>query len=207
MAPWIRTVFIHLMPRLLLMKRPSSHDLAEELANASKPSKVELSSCNGGQSELTFRKNVYRNGYRGFRSAYEDDIPGLPMPPVVESMCSLDPEIGMSPYSPTALNSNGTQINWSNIKAQPDYQQQDVYSPEVQKAIESILFIADHLRKEDEDNNVIEDWKYVAMVLDRLFLWLFSVACVVGTCGIILQAPSLYDETCPIDSQLSQIGR
>lgn len=32
------------------------------------------------------------------------------------------------------------------------------------------------------------------MVLDRLFLWIFTIACVVGTFGIILQAPTLYDD-------------
>lgn len=54
---------------------------------------------------------------------------------------------------------------------------------------------------------VIEDWKYVAMVLDRLFLWIFTVACMVGTAGIILAAPSLYDQRTAIDQQMSQIGR
>jgi hypothetical protein len=29
----------------------------------------------------------------------------------------------------------------------------------------------------------------VAMVLDRILLWVFSFACVSGTCGIILVAP------------------
>ena len=51
-----------------------------------------------------------------------------------------------------------------------------------------------------------EDWKYVAMVLDRLFLWIFTMAVVVGTAGIILQAPSLYDDRKPIDKELSIIG-
>ena len=51
-----------------------------------------------------------------------------------------------------------------------------------------------------------EDWKYVAMVLDRLFLWIFTMAVVVGTAGIILQAPSLYDDRIPIDKELSDIG-
>jgi nicotinic acetylcholine receptor len=32
MTPWVRTLFIHMMPRLLLMKRPSFHDWTEELA-------------------------------------------------------------------------------------------------------------------------------------------------------------------------------
>lgn len=45
----------------------------------------------------------------------------------------------------------------------------------------------------------MEDWKYVSMVIDRLFLWLFTTACVVGTFGIILQAPTLYDDAKPMD--------
>jgi hypothetical protein len=53
---------------------------------------------------------------------------------------------------------------------------------------------------------VKEDWKYVAMVLDRLFLWIFTLAVCVGTAGIILQAPSLYDERKPIDREISDIG-
>ena len=44
-----------------------------------------------------------------------------------------------------------------------------------------------------------EDWKYVAMVIDRLFLWIFTTACVVGTFGIILQAPTLYDDRRPLE--------
>lgn len=34
---------------------------------------------------------------------------------------------------------------------------------------------------------VSEDWKYVAMVIDRLFLWIFVFVCVFGTLGMFLQ--------------------
>lgn len=34
---------------------------------------------------------------------------------------------------------------------------------------------------------VSEDWKYVAMVIDRLFLWIFVFVCVFGTMGMFLQ--------------------
>lgn len=34
---------------------------------------------------------------------------------------------------------------------------------------------------------IIEDWKYVAMVIDRLFLWIFVLVCVVGTVGLFMQ--------------------
>uniref|UniRef100_T1JAF9 Uncharacterized protein n=1 Tax=Strigamia maritima TaxID=126957 RepID=T1JAF9_STRMM len=81
------------------------------------------------------------------------------------------------------------------------------YSPEVQKAIEGVRFIAQHMRDEDKDLNTVEDWKYVAMVLDRMFLWIFAIACVVGTCGIIFQAPSLYDDRVSIDGLISEITR
>lgn len=52
-----------------------------------------------------------------------------------------------------------------------------------------------------------EDWKYIALVLDRLFLWLFALACVFGTIAIIAQAPSLYDYTTPIDIFYSKIAK
>ena len=57
----------------------------------------------------------------------------------------------------------------------------------------------------DDMSNLIElfqiqeDWKYVAMVMDRLFLWLFTTACIAGTCGIIMQAPTLYATNKPMD--------
>ena len=45
---------------------------------------------------------------------------------------------------------------------------------------------------------VIEDWKFIAMVLDRMFLVVFTIACASGAAGIILMAPSLYDTRPPI---------
>ncbi|KAK3868680.1 hypothetical protein Pcinc_025949 [Petrolisthes cinctipes] len=56
-------------------------------------------------------------------------------------------------------------------------------------------------------HHIEDDWRYVAMVLDRLFLWIFMVACVLGTCGIIFRAPSLYDTTAPIDILLSKVAQ
>jgi len=45
------------------------------------------------------------------------------------------------------------------------------------------------------------------MVLDRLFLCLFTLACVLGTGAIIFRAPSLYDMREPIDKALSEIPK
>uniref|UniRef100_A0A672UFU5 Cholinergic receptor nicotinic alpha 2 subunit n=1 Tax=Strigops habroptila TaxID=2489341 RepID=A0A672UFU5_STRHB len=59
-------------------------------------------------------------------------------------------------------------------------------SPSILKALEGVQYIADHLRAEDADFSVKEDWKYVAMVIDRIFLWMFIIVCMLGTVGLFL---------------------
>ncbi|XP_059274437.1 neuronal acetylcholine receptor subunit beta-4 [Mustela nigripes] len=66
---------------------------------------------------------------------------------------------------------------------------------DVQEALEGVSFIAQHMRSDDQDQSVIEDWKYVAMVVDRLFLWVFVVVCVLGTVGLFL--PPLFQTHTP----------
>uniref|UniRef100_A0A915PMI5 Uncharacterized protein n=1 Tax=Setaria digitata TaxID=48799 RepID=A0A915PMI5_9BILA len=73
------------------------------------------------------------------------------------------------------------------------------HSPYVIQAFENVCFIAELLKKKDRDAMIDEDWKFVAMVLDRLFLFLFSITCFSGTALILLQAPSLYDTRQAID--------
>uniref|UniRef100_A0A3B5BM97 Neuronal acetylcholine receptor subunit alpha-2-like n=1 Tax=Stegastes partitus TaxID=144197 RepID=A0A3B5BM97_9TELE len=59
-------------------------------------------------------------------------------------------------------------------------------SPAMQQAIDGVQYIADHLRAEDADFSVKEDWKYVAMVIDRIFLWMFVLVCILGSVGLFL---------------------
>ncbi|KAK5897003.1 hypothetical protein CesoFtcFv8_010108 [Champsocephalus esox] len=58
---------------------------------------------------------------------------------------------------------------------------------DVEDAVDGVRYIADKMRREDDDEGIIEDWKYVAMVIDRLFLWIFVFVCVVGTLGLFMQ--------------------
>uniref|UniRef100_A0A914GR85 Uncharacterized protein n=1 Tax=Globodera rostochiensis TaxID=31243 RepID=A0A914GR85_GLORO len=73
--------------------------------------------------------------------------------------------------------------------------------PKVEKAFENVCFVAELLRRKDRDQKVDQDWKYVASVLDRLFLVLFALCCFAGTAWILLQAPIFYDRRRPIDLQ------
>uniref|UniRef100_A0A8B9QIV3 Cholinergic receptor nicotinic alpha 6 subunit n=1 Tax=Apteryx owenii TaxID=8824 RepID=A0A8B9QIV3_APTOW len=61
------------------------------------------------------------------------------------------------------------------------------YSPEVEDVIRSVQFIAENMRSQNETKEVEDNWKYVAMVIDRVFLWVFIILCVFGTAGLFLQ--------------------
>lgn len=66
-------------------------------------------------------------------------------------------------------------------------------SPEASKATEAVEFIAEHLRNEDLYIQTREDWKYVAMVIDRLQLYIFFIVTTAGTVGILMDAPHIFE--------------
>jgi len=78
----------------------------------------------------------------------------------------------------------------------------DQMPAEVRAAIRSILFIADTIKNEDDENSAIEDWESMSMVVDRLFLWIFFLLCTFGSVIILALAPSLYDQRASIDDKL-----
>ena len=43
------------------------------------------------------------------------------------------------------------------------------------------------------DNNVIEDWRFLALVFDRFLLFIFIAVTIVGTAVILLNTPYLWD--------------
>lgn len=65
-------------------------------------------------------------------------------------------------------------------------------SPAAARATEAIEFVAEHLKCEDEYVQIREDWKYVAMTIDRMQLYLFSLGTTFGTLYIFLAAPHLF---------------
>ncbi|XP_054721817.1 acetylcholine receptor subunit alpha-like [Uloborus diversus] len=160
MAPWVKRVFLQILPRLLLMRRPLYSADPRKFGD-------NRNSCNGGDPPCRIH---------GYAPAKDDD----------EGSSLSVPEPEASPASGQTLRLH--------------------FCPEFQRAMESVHFIADHTRRYEEHISVKEDWKYVAMVLDRLFLWIFTVAVLVGTCGIILHAPTLYDTREPIDVKLSEVA-
>lgn len=135
MAPWVRQTFLVILPRLLFMRRPVvDRDLTP---------KVVVRTCNGvelrdnprfaaaaaaaassgrgyGQSMTSLSETSWNRHYQLHQQSRDHDD--------VDSNDPLPPPSGNG----TAAGSNSN------------------FSPEVQRAIEGVKFIAEHLKKEDE---------------------------------------------------------
>ncbi|CAL8384430.1 unnamed protein product [Arctogadus glacialis] len=68
---------------------------------------------------------------------------------------------------------------------------------ELKSAIEAITYIAEALQAEKDYEALRGDWQYVAMVVDRMFLWIFVVFTTVGTLGIFINASTSLTPTDP----------
>uniref|UniRef100_G3U3U1 Cholinergic receptor nicotinic alpha 3 subunit n=1 Tax=Loxodonta africana TaxID=9785 RepID=G3U3U1_LOXAF len=49
-----------------------------------------------------------------------------------------------------------------------------------------VKYIAENMKAQNEAKEIQDDWKYVAMVIDRIFLWVFILVCILGTAGLFL---------------------
>nr|XP_002741013.1 PREDICTED: neuronal acetylcholine receptor subunit alpha-4-like [Saccoglossus kowalevskii] len=55
--------------------------------------------------------------------------------------------------------------------------------------LQEVRYITHYMRNEEKTLQAREDWQYVAVVLDRLFLTIFITCSIVGTCAIMLPGP------------------
>ncbi|ESP01300.1 hypothetical protein LOTGIDRAFT_112016 [Lottia gigantea] len=66
-------------------------------------------------------------------------------------------------------------------------------TPELFRATEAVRFIYQHLRTEEDYETILDDWKYMARVLDRLMLVIFLTVTFGGTVGIMMDAPHILE--------------
>lgn len=166
MAPWVKHVFLQLLPAILFMKRPQDDDDDDDA--------------------------------KGFDATPSADRP--PPPPLQElTLCAYHTEPPDSSDEPDAFATLPPPTP-------PVPCEQPLLDQDLARPVFNVRFIAQHMENADHFDEINEDWRYVAMVLDRLFLWLFTVACVVGSACIILEAPSLFDDKLPIDILMSKVA-
>lgn len=62
---------------------------------------------------------------------------------------------------------------------------------ELQNILRELMFITGRMRKADEEAELISDWKFAAMVVDRFCLIVFTMFTVIATVAVLLSAPHI----------------
>ncbi|XP_036798857.1 neuronal acetylcholine receptor subunit alpha-3 [Oncorhynchus mykiss] len=214
MPAWVRSVFLGLLPKVMLMRRPVDQGCPSSVGSGRGDGTGGGSIGGGGvgggaRGTGKKRKNsiggrigggigcvqvdggavAAERGQVGAMNCVEygevqnkpkfpckgKEVPIPTVPPVVPPPAPSEPDL---PKLPRALNAP------PNINAVVAF---SVVSPEIKQAIESVKYIAENMRTRNKAKEVEDDWKYVAMVIDRIFLWVFVTVCITGTLGLFLQ--------------------
>ncbi|KAG5872954.1 hypothetical protein JTB14_022154 [Gonioctena quinquepunctata] len=175
MPSWIRSVFLNYLPAMLLMKRPR-------------------------KTRLRWMMEMPGMGVPPHPYGSPTDIPkhisSIESQSKVEVMELSDLhhhpncKINRKPNSDLGV---GVGVGGDSCRRESESSDSILLSPEASKATEAVEFIAEHLRNEDLYIQTREDWKYVAMVIDRLQLYMFFIVTTAGTVGILMDAPHIFE--------------
>lgn len=62
---------------------------------------------------------------------------------------------------------------------------------DLQLILKELQFITNRMKKADEEAEVISDWKFAAMVVDRFCLIIFTLFTIIATVAVLLSAPHI----------------
>ncbi|XP_026275059.1 neuronal acetylcholine receptor subunit alpha-7 isoform X1 [Frankliniella occidentalis] len=66
-----------------------------------------------------------------------------------------------------------------------------VAARDLQAILRELQFITNRMKKNDEEMELINDWKFAAMVVDRFCLIIFTVFTIIATVAVLLSAPHI----------------
>ena len=67
-----------------------------------------------------------------------------------------------------------------------------VLRAELLAILNELRFITSKLKDDAEEGSTASDWKFVAMVIDRLSFWVFTIYYVVGSIIIFMRVPNIF---------------
>ncbi|KAH9499312.1 Acetylcholine receptor subunit beta-like 1 [Bulinus truncatus] len=167
MPHWVRVLFLRELPKYLFMSRPDFE----------KRWKIIHQNADFPESQL---------------ATYEDtvEVTGLSSP---ENQIE---HYGYSSSDPTALSDQAAcrpcELTVGKEVTSPR-NRKFVITPEVRRTVDAVKYIYTHLKYEQEHVMVLEEWKYVARVLDRLLLIIFLLITFSGTASVLLNAPHILE--------------
>ncbi|NWT63010.1 ACHA2 protein, partial [Erythrocercus mccallii] len=188
MPPWVRAFFLDFLPPRLFMRRPPAVPAVPAAPGRGAGGQRQLPGARLSTSRCWLETDVddkweeepEQQQQQQEEEEEEKAYPGRP----------AESQETQFRYGPAGKASGGSAPRGSSKEEEKEeeegWEQGLALSPGILKALEGVQYIADHLRAEDADSSVKEDWKYVAMVIDRIFLWIFILVCLLGTAGLFL---------------------
>ncbi|XP_055300732.1 neuronal acetylcholine receptor subunit alpha-7 [Sitodiplosis mosellana] len=173
MSDWVRVVFLYWLPCILRMSRPTPDDEEEKLdKKAQQLQSVELKE----RSSKSLLANVLD---------IDDDFRCNHSCPTFLQQ----PTYYRTVYRGEAEESIGTIAD---TRINQSYPQSCFGSSEYELALilKELRWITDQLKQEDADNEISRDWKFAAMVVDRLCLIIFTLFTLLATLFVLFSAPN-----------------
>jgi len=192
MPAWVRTLFLQWLPWILRMQRPGKPITRKTIMMTNRMRELELKEktsksllANVLDMDDDFRPMSVAAGTYGTVGGGFIRVNGNPMDQPIGGVHSDKAPPG-SPYPPSAPQSmvhnhvgpcSGATAN-----------------RELQCILKELKFITNHMKIHDEELDIISDWKFAAMVIDRFCLITFTAFTVITTVAVLLSAPHVMVE-------------
>ncbi|CDQ98287.1 unnamed protein product [Oncorhynchus mykiss] len=203
MPPWVKRLFLHRLPSFLFMRRPASSNIRERFRQKhQRPSYSDLKLRDGAGSGIGRADSFYVNEESAKRYGWKisDLSENTEFRKRMTVKCHADVEEAVDGvrYVAEKMKSEDNDEGVSVCVFKPHTQQ-------IHHTYSFLQFVCLFTQSpfNSLEPTVIEDWKYVAMVIDRLFLWIFVFVCITGTLGLFMQ-PLFQSYNTPTADDLEQ---
>ncbi|KAL8602197.1 hypothetical protein ACOMHN_022711 [Nucella lapillus] len=210
MPYWVRVVFLNYLPRYLFMKRPD-HDQRWQPKPFTPPPSYHTTpearriNLNLRSSNDLLELTEFHHPHCKLNTSTASTASGAGIP-TSKTNChdatghasapTHAPPESSSMQGPGSGSSSTQAYRRTYGKSRDDSGSRDSefrMTPEVYRATEAVQFIYHHLKAEEEYSTVLDDWKYVARVLDRLLLYIFLTVTLCGTLAVLMSAPHILE--------------
>jgi len=168
MPDWVQLIFLQWIPWFLRMSRPGEKITRKTIMMQKKMREME-------QKEIS-SKSLLANVLD-----MDDDFRGK-APPYMQTVhpSHVKPPVPNEDHKRSSL--KYPMVEESSIMSTP-------FKKELGLILKEIRVITDKIREEDDSSTVEGDWRFAAMVLDRLCLLFFTVFTILATVAVLLTAP------------------
>merc|ERR1719295_824981 len=171
MPNWIRCIFLQWLPWCLRMARPGEKITRKTIMMQNKMKELDLKE----RSSKSLLANVLD---------MDDDF---------RPSSTLPPPPSQHHPSHASQNKNGGFIRLPSTLPAPEEPPGSIFPPGIHRELSLILkeikIITDKIRDDDESAATENDWKFAAMVLDRLCLITFTLFTIIATFAVLAAAP------------------